>query len=153
MSSRPDLSTTESAPTSQPASNPAPNSVPAAFTERAEGVAPVNGTARGQEGERRVRNTRAAPGEAPRSQPGLIRTLPPLSALTYYKRNIWRTLPIGGSIVLSVFLIASIVTLLSSVDRSITTTLVSRATFPSSQLSSSRLCPSQSRRKCAPSPK
>ncbi len=62
------------------------------------------------------------PAQAPRSKPGHIKTLPPLSALTYYKRNIWRTLPIGGSIVLSVFLIASIVTLLSSVDRSITTT-------------------------------
>ncbi len=64
----------------------------------------------------------AASARAQRSKPGRIKTLPPLSALTYYKRNIWRTLPVGGAIVLSVFLIASIVTLLSSVDRSITTT-------------------------------
>lgn len=58
----------------------------------------------------------------PRSQPARQKTLPPLSALTYYKRNVSRTLPIGGAIVLSVFLIASIVTLLNSVDRSITMT-------------------------------
>ena len=57
-----------------------------------------------------------------RSQPARQKTLPPLSALTYYRRNISRTLPIGGSIILSVFLIASIVSLLNSVDRSITTT-------------------------------
>ncbi len=45
--------------------------------------------------------------------------LPPLSPLTYYRRNITRTLPVGGAIVISVFLIASIVTLLNSVDASI----------------------------------
>lgn len=49
-----------------------------------------------------------------------LRTLPPLSPLTYYRRNISRTLPIGGAIIISVFLIASIVTLLNSVDASIT---------------------------------
>ncbi len=54
------------------------------------------------------------------NQPRNVKTLPPLSALTYYRRNIWRTLPVGGAIVISVFLIASIVTLLDSVDRSIT---------------------------------
>lgn len=48
------------------------------------------------------------------------RTLPPLSPLTYYRRNVWRTLPVGGAIVISVFLIAAIVTLLNSVDASIT---------------------------------
>jgi len=47
------------------------------------------------------------------------RTLPPLSPLTYYRRNIWRVLPIVGAIIISVFLIAAIVTLLGSVDRSI----------------------------------
>lgn len=47
--------------------------------------------------------------------------MPPLSPLTYYRRNITRTLPIGGAIVISCFLIAAIVTLLNSVDRSITT--------------------------------
>lgn len=46
-------------------------------------------------------------------------TLPPLSPLTYYRRNIWRVLPVVGAIVISVFLIAAIVTLLNSVDRSI----------------------------------
>jgi ABC-type lipoprotein release transport system permease subunit len=45
--------------------------------------------------------------------------LPPLSPLTYYRRNLARTLPVGGSIAISVFLIASIVTLLNSVDQSI----------------------------------
>ena len=54
------------------------------------------------------------------NQPRNVKTLPPLSALTYYRRNIWRTLPVGGAIVISVFLIASIVTLLNSVDRAIT---------------------------------
>jgi ABC-type antimicrobial peptide transport system permease subunit len=49
-----------------------------------------------------------------------LRTLPPLSPITYYRRNISRTLPVGGAIVISVFLIASIVTLLNSVDASIT---------------------------------
>jgi len=48
-----------------------------------------------------------------------LRTLPPLSPLTYYRRNVSRTLPIGGAIIISVFLIASIVTLLNSVDASI----------------------------------
>ena len=46
-------------------------------------------------------------------------TLPPLSPLTYYRRNIWRVLPVAGAIIISVFLIAAIVTLLNSVDRSI----------------------------------
>ncbi|BCM89167.1 hypothetical protein IAD21_01011 [Abditibacteriota bacterium] len=46
-------------------------------------------------------------------------TLPPLSPLTYYRRNIWRVLPVVAAIVISVFLIAAIVTLLNSVDRSI----------------------------------
>ncbi len=46
-------------------------------------------------------------------------TLPPLSPLTYYRRNIWRVIPMVGAIVISVFLIAAIVTLLNSVDRSI----------------------------------
>lgn len=50
-----------------------------------------------------------------------LRILPPLSPLTYYRRNITRTLPVGGAITISVFLIAAIVTLLSSVDKSITT--------------------------------
>jgi hypothetical protein len=56
-----------------------------------------------------------------RSQPRRLKTLPPLSALTYYRRNVARTLPVGGAIILSVFLIAGIVSLLNSVDRSITT--------------------------------
>jgi hypothetical protein len=46
--------------------------------------------------------------------------LPPLSPLTYYRRNIARTLPVGGAVMISVFLIAGIVTLLNSVDKSIT---------------------------------
>jgi ABC-type lipoprotein release transport system permease subunit len=50
----------------------------------------------------------------------IARTLPPLSPLTYYRRNIWRVLPVGGAIIISVFLIASIVTLLNSVDATIT---------------------------------
>jgi len=39
--------------------------------------------------------------------------------LTYYRRNLARTLPVGGAIAISVFLISSIVTLLNSVDDSI----------------------------------
>jgi ABC-type lipoprotein release transport system permease subunit len=50
-----------------------------------------------------------------------MRTRPPLAASTYYRRNLTRTLPVGGAIMISVFLIAGIVTLLNSVDRSITT--------------------------------
>jgi hypothetical protein len=57
----------------------------------------------------------------PRSRPKPLKILPPLSALTYYRRNITRTLPIGGAIVISVFLVAAIVTLLNSVDQSIAT--------------------------------
>lgn len=49
------------------------------------------------------------------------RFLPPLSPLTYYRRNLARTLPVGGAIAISVFLVASIVTLLNSVDESILT--------------------------------
>ena len=61
-------------------------------------------------------------GEHENSRPNLkMKTLPPLSPITYYRRNIGRTLPIGGAIIISVFLIAAIVTLLNSVDRSITT--------------------------------
>ena len=45
--------------------------------------------------------------------------LPPLSPFTYYRRNLARTLPVGGAIAISVFLISSIVTLLNSVDESI----------------------------------
>lgn len=56
-----------------------------------------------------------------RHQPRPVRTLPPLSPLTFYRRNLARTLPVGGAIGISVFLIASIVTLLNSVDVSITT--------------------------------
>jgi ABC-type lipoprotein release transport system permease subunit len=50
-----------------------------------------------------------------------VKTLAPLSPFTYYRRNLMRTLPVGGSIAISVFLVAAIVTLLSSVDESITT--------------------------------
>lgn len=50
-----------------------------------------------------------------------VKTLPPLSPLTYYRRNVTRTLPVGGAIVISVFLIAAIVTLLNSVNETITT--------------------------------
>lgn len=56
-----------------------------------------------------------------RHQPGNYRTLPPLSPITYYRRNIWRVLPIAGAIIISVFLIAAIVTLLNSVDDTIKT--------------------------------
>jgi hypothetical protein len=45
--------------------------------------------------------------------------LPPLSPLTYYRRNLARTIPVGSAIAISVFLVASIVTLLNSVDQSI----------------------------------
>ncbi len=54
-----------------------------------------------------------------RHQNAAYRTLPPLSPLTYYRRNIWRVLPVGGAIIISVFLIAAIVTLLNSVDDTI----------------------------------
>ncbi|RYG63686.1 ABC transporter permease [bacterium] len=56
-----------------------------------------------------------------RHQPGSYRILPPLSPLTYYRRNVWRVLPIAGAIIISVFLIAAIVTLLNSVDDTIRT--------------------------------
>ena len=56
-----------------------------------------------------------------RHQPSDLPTLPPLSPLTYYRRNVWRVLPVAGAIVISVFLIAAIVTLLNSVDASIRT--------------------------------
>ena len=52
--------------------------------------------------------------------PRLAQLLPPLSPMTYYRRNVARSLPIGGAIMISVFLIAGIVTLLNSVDDSIT---------------------------------
>ncbi|MBW3637184.1 MAG: ABC transporter permease [Armatimonadetes bacterium] len=58
-------------------------------------------------------------GASPRHQNAQYQTLPPLSPLTYYRRNVWRVLPVGGAIMISVFLIASIVTLLNSVDDSI----------------------------------
>lgn len=73
-------------------------------------------------------STNSSPGASPAQKDpgrtshaeGLV-TLPPLSPLTYYRRNIARTLPVGGAIAISVFLIASIVTLLNSVDASIST--------------------------------
>lgn len=52
-------------------------------------------------------------------KPAAPKILSPLSPLTYYRRNLTRTLPVGGAIAISVFLIASIVTLLNSVDDSI----------------------------------
>ena len=67
--------------------------------------------------------------EAPRHQTGAWKTLPPLSPLTYYRRNIWRVLPVGGAIMISVFLIAAIVTLLNSVDDSIRTNYGSVSRF------------------------
>ncbi len=67
--------------------------------------------------------------EAPRHQTGDWKTLPPLSPLTYYRRNIWRVLPVGGAIMISVFLIAAIVTLLNSVDDSIRTNYGSVSRF------------------------
>ncbi|HVF10237.1 MAG TPA: ABC transporter permease [Abditibacteriaceae bacterium] len=65
-----------------------------------------------------------------------VKTLPPLSPFTYYRRNLMRTLPVGGSIAISVFLVAAIVTLLSSVDESITTNygLVRRLSILGTQL-------------------
>ncbi len=51
----------------------------------------------------------------------VIPPLPPLSVLTFYRRNLARTLPVGGAITISVFLIAAVVTLLNSVDSSIVT--------------------------------
>ena len=65
-----------------------------------------------------------------------VKTLAPLSPFTYYRRNLMRTLPVGGSIAISVFLVAAIVTLLSSVDKSITTNygLVRRVSLLGAQL-------------------
>lgn len=54
-----------------------------------------------------------------KARSGIPAILPPLSPLTYYRRNVARTLPVGGAIAISVFLVASIVTLLTSVDESI----------------------------------
>lgn len=56
---------------------------------------------------------------SPSAKHSAPKILPPLSPLTYYRRNLARTLPVGGAIAISVFLIASIVTLLNSVDDSI----------------------------------
>lgn len=66
---------------------------------------------------------------APRHQAAQYKTLPPLSPITYYRRNIWRVLPVGGAIIISVFLIAAIVTLLNSVDDSIRTHYGSMSKF------------------------
>jgi hypothetical protein len=55
-----------------------------------------------------------------RHQTGNYKLLSPLSPLTYFRRNIWRVLPVAGAILISVFLIAAIVTLLNSVDSTIT---------------------------------
>ena len=66
---------------------------------------------------------------ASRHQLGDTKTLPPLSPITYYRRNIWRVLPVGGAIIISVFLIAAIVTLLNSVDDSIRTHYGSMSKF------------------------
>lgn len=76
--------------------------------------------------------TTSAGADAPRAVPSALprnaseqatrpnaQLLPPLSPLTYYRRNVARSLPIGGAIMISVFLIAGIVTLLNSVDDSI----------------------------------
>lgn len=63
-----------------------------------------------------------APAPPPRHQPAAsLRPRPPLSIATYFRRNLHRTIPVGSAIAISVFLIAAIVTLLNSVDTSITT--------------------------------
>ena len=54
-----------------------------------------------------------------RHQPVALRISPPLSALTYFRRNLWRVSPVFGAIVVSVFLITCVFTLLSSVDATI----------------------------------
>lgn len=45
----------------------------------------------------------------------------PLSPITYFRRNLGRTLPLGFVIVLSVFLIASVVTIVDSIDLTVLT--------------------------------
>jgi len=55
-----------------------------------------------------------------RHQTNKYKLLPPLSPFTYFRRNVWRVLPVAGAILISVFLIAAIVTLLNSVDSTIT---------------------------------
>lgn len=65
----------------------------------------------------RAENAPTAPEK--RHQSAAYRTLPPLSPITYYRRNIWRVMPVCGAIIISVFLIAAIVTLLNSVDDTI----------------------------------
>lgn len=45
----------------------------------------------------------------------------PLSPITYFRRNLGRTLPLGFVIVLSVFLIASVVTIVNSIDLTVLT--------------------------------
>ena len=56
-----------------------------------------------------------------RHQPASLRILPPLSALTYFRRNLLRVSPVFGAIVVAVFLITCVVTLLNSVDATIQT--------------------------------
>jgi ABC-type antimicrobial peptide transport system permease subunit len=56
---------------------------------------------------------------SPRPLPLPYKILPPLSPLTYYRRNLARTLPVAGALAISVFLVASIITLLNSIDQSI----------------------------------
>jgi hypothetical protein len=103
--------------------SPAPSSTPqerydapidSAVVGHVPGETRSDVTAFQQESTGRVETTR-------QSRLKAIKTLPPLSPLTYYRRNVTRTLPVGGAIIISVFLIAAIVTLLNSVDDSITT--------------------------------
>ena len=54
-----------------------------------------------------------------RHQPATLRILSPLSAFTYFRRNVWRVSPVFGAIVVAVFLITCVVTMLNSVDATI----------------------------------
>ena len=45
----------------------------------------------------------------------------PLNPITYFRRNLGRTLPLAFVIVLSVFLIASVVTIVNSIDLTVLT--------------------------------
>jgi hypothetical protein len=54
-----------------------------------------------------------------RRRESALKILPPLSPLTYYRRNLARTIPVASALAISVFLVASIITLLNSVDASI----------------------------------
>jgi len=59
--------------------------------------------------------------QSPRIRNGTTAIARPLNPITYFRRNLGRTLPLAFVIVLSVFLIASVVTIVNSIDLTVLT--------------------------------